>query len=107
MGGVSMDDEKVKVRFSKGAAHVVRERIWHPTQEIRELEEGALEVSLEVPINYEIVSWILGFGCAAEVLQPVSLRKRISEELQRALSGYREPLPLTKAYTKKVPARLS
>ncbi len=101
------DPEKVKVRFSPGAAHVVRERIWHPTQEIRELEGGALEVSLEVPINYEIVSWILGFGSAAEVIEPFSLRRRISEELQRALSGYREPLPLTKAYTKKVPARLS
>ncbi|MGO9570517.1 MAG: helix-turn-helix transcriptional regulator [Desulfomonilaceae bacterium] len=99
--------ERVKVRFSPGAAHVVRERIWHPTQEVRELEGGALEVSLEVPINYEIVSWILGFGSAAEVIQPVSLRRRISEELESAASRYREPRPLTKAYTKKVPARLS
>ncbi|MGO9121051.1 MAG: WYL domain-containing protein [Desulfomonilaceae bacterium] len=44
-----------------------------------ELEDGALEVSLDVPIDYEIVSWILGFGSAAEGMQPVSLRRRISE----------------------------
>jgi predicted DNA-binding transcriptional regulator YafY len=101
------DPEKITVRFSPGAAHVVRERIWHPTQEIRELEGGGLEVSLEVPVNYEIVSWILGFGSAAEVVQPVSLRRRISEELQRASNRYLERHPSTKAYTKKIPAQLS
>ncbi len=101
------DPQRVKVRFSPGVAHVVRERIWHPTQEIRDLEDGGLEVSLEVPINYEIVSWILGFGSGAEVIQPVSLRKRILEELQTAAMRYRGPLPLTKSYTKKIPARLS
>ncbi|MGO9116151.1 MAG: helix-turn-helix transcriptional regulator [Desulfomonilaceae bacterium] len=99
--------EKITVRFSPGAAHVVRERIWHPTQEVRELEGGGLEVSLEVPINYEIVSWILGFGSAAEVVQPISLRRRISEELQRASMKYLERHPSTKAYTKNIPARLS
>lgn len=99
--------ERVRVRFSPGAAHVVRERIWHPSQEVRELEEGALEVSLEVPINYEIVSWILGFGSSAEVIQPISLRRRILEELQSAASKYRDPLAASKAYTKNIPARLS
>ncbi len=101
------DPEKIKVRFSPGAAHVVRERIWHPTQEIRELEDGGLQVSLEVPINYEIVSWILGFGSAAEVVQPVSLRKRIFKELQTAAARYRESRSLSTAYTKKIPAQLS
>jgi len=101
------DPEKITVRFSPGAAHVVRERIWHPTQEIRELEGGALEVSLEVPINYEIVSWILGFGSAAEVVKPVSLRTRISEELQSAAERYRQAQSPSTAFTKNIPARLS
>jgi len=82
------DPESIKIRFSPGAAHVVRERIWHPTQELRELGDGGVEISLTVPINYEIVSWILGFGSAAEVIQPGSLRKRISEELQSAAAKY-------------------
>jgi predicted DNA-binding transcriptional regulator YafY len=101
------DPEKIKVRFSPGAAHVVRERIWHPTQEVRELDGGGLEVSLEVPINYEIVSWILGFGSAAEVVHPISLRRLISEELQTAAASYREPRSVSTAYTKNIPARLS
>ena len=58
--------EKVTFRLTPGAAHVVRERIWHPTQELREIEGGGVEISVEVPINYEITSWIMGFGAAAK-----------------------------------------
>ncbi len=29
--------EKVKFRLGPGVAHVARERIWHPTQELREI----------------------------------------------------------------------
>jgi predicted DNA-binding transcriptional regulator YafY len=98
---------KVKVRFASRAAHVVRERIWHPSQELRELVDGSVDLSLEVPINYEIVSWILGFGSAAQVIQPLSLRKRIIEELLLASASYQRPHTLREAFTKKVPARLS
>ena len=103
------DPKIVKVWFSQGAARVVQERIWHPTQEIREQDDGSLVITLEVPINYEIISWILGFGSAAEVLQPVSLKKRIVEELEASLGRYRlMGLARTKIVPeKKVPATLS
>ncbi len=81
--------EKVTFRLTAGAAHVVRERIWHPTQELRETEGGGIEISVEVPINYEIVSWIMGFGAAAEVIQPESLRKRVMQEFDMAARQYR------------------
>jgi proteasome accessory factor B len=67
---------------------VVKERIWHPTQEIREQVDGSLIITLEVPINYEIVSWILGFGSAAEVLSPATLKERIVQELDDARGRY-------------------
>ena len=81
--------EKVTFRLTPGAAHVVRERIWHPTQELREIEGGGIEISVEVPINYEIISWIMGFGSAAEVIEPESLRKQIMEEHLRASKQYK------------------
>jgi len=83
------DPETIKIRFDQDVAHVIRERIWHPSQEIREQADGRVEVTLEVPVNYEVISWILGFGSAAEVLQPTSLRKRIKEELAASLKRYR------------------
>lgn len=68
--GVMRDKpEKVTFRLTPGAAHVSRERIWRPTQELREIEAGGVEISVEVPINYEIISWIMGFGFAAEVIK--------------------------------------
>ncbi len=96
------EPQKIKVRFSPEVSHIVRERIWHPTQEIREMSGGELEISLEVPINYEIISWILGFGSAAEVLQPGSLRTRIRDELRKAEANYEESVPVREAFTKKL-----
>ncbi len=80
--------ELVKVWFRPSAAQVVRERIWHPTQEIREQEDGSLMVSLEVPISYEVISWVLGFGSAAKVIEPGSLCERIRRELEYSLKMY-------------------
>ena len=96
------EPQKIKVRFSPEVSHIVRERLWHPTQEIREMTGGELEISLEVPINYEIVSWILGFGSTAEVLEPDSLRTRIRDELRKAEANYEESAPVREAYTKKI-----
>jgi predicted DNA-binding transcriptional regulator YafY len=64
-------------------------RIWRPTQELREIEGGGIEISVEVPINYEIISWIMGFGSAAEVIEPESLRKQIMEEHVKAAKQYK------------------
>lgn len=81
--------EVVSVWFRESAAQVIKERIWHPSQEIREQEDGSVVVRLEVPINYEVISWILGFGSASKVLEPDSLRRRIERELESSLSQYR------------------
>jgi predicted DNA-binding transcriptional regulator YafY len=97
------EPETIKIRFLPAVAHIVRERKWHPTQKIRELEDGELEVSLEVPINYEIISWILGFGSAAEVIQPDSLRDRILVDLQASATRYEKSTAPGRAFTKKVP----
>ncbi|MBI5248094.1 MAG: YafY family transcriptional regulator [Desulfomonile tiedjei] len=96
------EPRKIRIRFAPGAAHVVRERIWHPTQEIRELGDGGVEIFLEVPINYEITSWILGFGAAATVIEPDSLRSRIRDEHQAAAACYEKPVPASEAFTKKI-----
>ncbi len=90
------DPVNIKVRFAKEAAHVVRERIWHPTQEIREQRNGDILVTLEVPINYEVISWILGFGAAAEALEPPELRTRLLKEHLAAARTYQGKAPVRK-----------
>jgi predicted DNA-binding transcriptional regulator YafY len=82
------DPQTVVVRINPNAAHVVRERIWHVTQKLEDLPDGSVKISLEVPINYEIISWILGFGSAAEVIEPQALRDRILTEHEMAAINY-------------------
>ena len=69
----------VKIRFSADQAPYVRERIWHPTQQIREHSDGSIELSFEAGGTFEIIRWILGWGAAAEVVSPSSLRCVLAE----------------------------
>lgn len=66
-------------------------------------------MTMEVPISYEIISWILRCGSAPEVLQPASLKSRIVEELEPSLERCRSKGQARKKIVpeKKVPATLS
>jgi len=92
------EPRKSTMRVPPETAYVIRQRLWHPSQQLQELVDGGIEISLEVPINYEIISWILGFGPAAEVVQPVELRNRMAADLQKAASQYASP-PRQKSLT--------
>ena len=101
------EPKKIRIRVAASAAHVIRERKWHPSQQLQELLDGGIEISLDAPINYEIISWILGFGPAAEVLQPSELKSRIARDLETAASQYRDLSRSQKALPERIPAQLS
>ena len=84
----------VKVVFSKAVAPYIRERLWHPSQQIRELSGGRLELTLRVADTLEVRRWLLGFGGDAEVVAPAALREAIHDEASRvvtALGSKRKP----------------
>jgi proteasome accessory factor B len=72
----------IKVRFDSFAARLVRERDWHPTQKIREIKGGGIELEMTLGALEEIERWILSWGDHAKVLSPKALtesvRKRVS-----------------------------
>ena len=78
----------VKVRFSASQAPYIKQRTWHPTQEIEEVDDGEIILSFRASGLYEIKSWILSHGKDAEVLEPPDLRDAIIEELQKNLGLY-------------------
>ena len=80
----------VSVRFSASQAPYIKQRIWHPSQEIEELDDGRIILSFEAGGLYEIKSWILSHGASAEVLAPATLRKAIVEEIEKNLSSYKK-----------------
>jgi predicted DNA-binding transcriptional regulator YafY len=69
--------EQIVLRFSGRAAQLVRERDWHSSQQIQELADGNLELSLTLNSLEEIVSWILSWGKDCEVVSPAKLQKRV------------------------------
>jgi predicted DNA-binding transcriptional regulator YafY len=85
----------VRVVFSPGVAKYIAERLWHPSQKLRPLPDGRLEVTLEVADTLEVRRWILGYGVQAEVMEPASLREALraeAEALAARLAPRRAPL---------------
>ena len=67
----------VKIRFDKFAAQLVRERIWHSSQQIQELTGGEIEFRVVLSSLHEIVPWVLSWGEHVTVHGPQELLKRL------------------------------
>lgn len=78
----------VVVRFRADQTPYVQEREWHPTQEVRRLRDGRVELTFRAGGTFEITRWILGWGDAAEVIRPASLRREVATILRAAASLY-------------------
>ena len=70
----------IAVKFDEYQARWIRERQWHPSQQIEELPSGGLILRLKVGGIEEVKRWIMGYGPHAEVLQPESLRSQFKKE---------------------------
>lgn len=80
---------EVKVRFDAFASRLVRERQWHPSQKIRELAEGKVELTLSLSSLEEVERWVLSWGAHATVLAPPALRKVVRSSLLKASAFYK------------------
>ena len=86
-GIFSGEPTKVRVRFDPKVARFVRRRQWHPSQKLRNTEQG-LVLTMKVHGTVELMSWVLSFGDKAELLEPLELRKEIANELAGAAKIY-------------------
>ena len=82
--------ERVDIIFDPRIARYVKERMWHPSQEIEEQPDGTVRVTLNVSNDFALRSWILGFGPLAKVVSPSMLAAQIVEELEGARGRYRD-----------------
>ena len=60
--------------------------IKNASDDVLRVEEGALYPALH---RLEVRGWILGWGSAAEVLEPAELRTWVAQETAKAASRYR------------------
>jgi predicted DNA-binding transcriptional regulator YafY len=88
--GIFVDErfpvENIAVTLAPRWATFVRSHRWHRSQESF-VRAGRVHLRLRVRVCPELVSWILGFGPDARVLEPQSLRRRVarlSREMEKA-----------------------
>ena len=72
----------VRSRFSAYQARWVRERQYHPSQQIEELPDGGLILTAQVAGTEEVKRWLMGYGADVEVLEPAALREQIRQEIE-------------------------
>jgi len=89
-GIISGTSTRVVVAFSPQVSAYVRERTWHPTQTYRTLPDGRLELQMQVAPTIELMTWVLGFGADAELLEPPELRERVRRNLTQAAAAYQD-----------------
>ena len=80
--------ERIEVAFDARIARYVKERVWHQSQQARDLPDGGVALTLQVSNDWALRSWILGFGQLARVTAPAELAAQIVEEIERARSLY-------------------
>ncbi|WP_298437551.1 YafY family protein [Geobacter sp.] len=94
-GAFGIVDEEplaVTVRFSPEVAHAIRDRLWHPSQSLREEPDGSVLLSFAAGGRMEIVSWLLSYGAHAEVLEPAGLREEMGA-IAAAMAGRYRGVP--------------
>lgn len=77
---------EVQLRFNSHAADYVREKRWHPSQELRELKGGGVELRLKLSSLGEIQRWVLSWGGDAVVLKPGELAKAVQAAAMKILN---------------------
>jgi proteasome accessory factor B len=81
---------RVEIEFDAKAAPYVRARVWHTSQEVRELGDGRLVLSMHVCHDWALRSWILSWGPFARVVAPASVARDVRADLMAANDRYRK-----------------
>lgn len=77
----------VRVRFGPEVAHLIRERRWHPTQQLHEEADGALTLAFAAGGEKELLAWLYSYLPHVQVLAPSELAAAFYSGLQQGLSG--------------------
>lgn len=87
-GLIDEDQKKIKVRFGAEIGHLIRERVWHPSQVLEEADDGALILTFEASGEKEILAWLYSYLPHVQVLEPEELKDKFLENLRKTIQGH-------------------
>jgi predicted DNA-binding transcriptional regulator YafY len=85
---VGGEPQSVVIWFHSKVAALIRERVWHQSQQIENHGDGSLTLRLTVSGMNDIKRWVLGYGSAARVLAPPQLVALMQEEVTELHQQY-------------------
>jgi predicted DNA-binding transcriptional regulator YafY len=68
------------IEFSAESASSIRGRKVHPSQKVALAPDGRARVGFATTNRAQVKAWVLSFGAAAQVIEPVDLRRELAEE---------------------------
>jgi predicted DNA-binding transcriptional regulator YafY len=86
LGGESVD---IAVRFDAAVASKIRERFWHPEQQVEEADDGGIILRFRTNQREQTLFWVAQWGPNAEILEPAELREQAAAWMEAAAARYR------------------
>ncbi|WP_039727701.1 WYL domain-containing transcriptional regulator [Leptolyngbya iicbica] len=87
---VGGEPQEMMIWFDAPTAPYIRERRWHPTQQIEECPDGSLVLRFVVPGLNEVKRWVLFYGQGAKVLGPPQLQRMVQDEIEGMQARYQQ-----------------
>ncbi len=91
--GITVPDEKpfkILLSFSPRMGKYIKTQPLHHSQKVVKDDDEAVQVTLFLTINPELIMTLLGYGADVEVLYPRLLRDTIAGEAKKIVSLYRD-----------------
>lgn len=82
------EEVEVRVVFKGEAAHLVKEKQRHPSQQIQKLEDGTVLLTAKIRGWQEFAWWLLSFGGEVKVLEPECVREEMIRKAKEILEVY-------------------
>ncbi len=76
----------VLIHFNEHAADYVREKRWHPSQQLREVP-GGVELRFKLSSLSEVERWVLSWGGNAQVVTPHELAESVHAAAEKILNS--------------------
>lgn len=80
--------ERIVLEFSARVAPYVRERVWHTSQQLDDLDDGGVRLALRVARDWALHGWVLSWGSHVRVAAPPALAEEILAMLEDARERY-------------------
>ena len=73
----------VVIRFDEIGAGYIREKRWHPSQQLRDVKGGGAELRMKLSSLAEVQRWVLSWGGHAKVISPRELAASVREAARK------------------------